>query len=138
MKISLEMAMTSSCFVWAVVMLWFAITSNESAVPYIPSNAFQEDTRCHTIPFLMPIKRDGCLKQKIQNNICAGSCLSVFIPQYGEKPLETCNLCQAKELVNVTVSLICMGKDRFYKVREEIEVVKSCGCEMKPHPCKRV
>ena len=132
------MAVTSSCLVWAVVMLWFAITSNESAVPYIPSNAFQEDTRCHMIPFLMPIKRDGCLKQKIQNNVCAGSCLSVFIPQYGENPLETCNLCQAKELVNVTVSLICKGKDRFYKVKEEIQVVKSCGCEMKPHPCRRV
>ena len=125
----------------AVVGILMALLSTEIAGAkdgQILPHVFESTSRCHTIPYYMTVQKNGCFKRKVDTNICAGSCLSVFIPQHGSTAMQTCSVCQPTSQKTIVVSLICMKHSKFYKVNEKISVVQSCGCNIKPRPCKRI
>ena len=126
---------TQSITAMAILLIWFSLANARQDLPSIPADAFRSSSMCHAIPYLMTINKEGCLKRKIQTNICAGSCLSVFIPRHRMAPMETCSTCQPKTQQNVTLSLLCKKKGVYYKEKELITIVSSCGCETKPHLC---
>ena len=124
---------TDLLIVWTFLV---SVASAKNDLPYLSNKAIQSNTRCKTIPFKMTINKPDCFKRKIDNNLCVGSCLSAFIPQHGNAPLEACNICQPVVEVNMTIGLTCRDGDRYFPVEEQVTVFKHCGCTLKNGPCK--
>ena len=98
----------------------------------------QKNAVCHTAPYNMTVRKEGCLKRIVQTNLCSGGCLSVFIPQFDSVNFGICSICQPTKQVKIKVPLFCNDKGRFYKIEEEISIIQSCGCHIKHKPCKRI
>lgn len=103
----------------------------------LSQSVLPNNSGCHAIRYEMTVKKEGCLKHKLQAYYCAGSCLSAFIPG-SSLDLGVCGLCQPIKQVKIQVPLFCGKKGRFYKTVEEVSVIESCGCHMKERPCKRI
>lgn len=120
----------------SIVLLSISPTSAKHG-PF-PSNVLQKQARCLAIPYEMKVKKEGCLEQKVQTHLCAGSCLSVFIPQPASADLGICSICQPKKQIKRKITLLCNQKGRLKKSEEKVSVVESCGCYVKQRPCKRI
>ena len=119
------------------ILLLFIPSTSPINGPF-PPNVLQKQARCQAIPYEMKVKKEGCLEQKIQTHLCAGPCLSVFIPQTGSADLGICSTCQPKKQVKRKITIFCNQKGRLKKSEEEVSVVESCGCYMKERPCKQI
>ena len=104
----------------------------------VSPNVFQSNSKCHTIPYRMTVKKNGCQTIKVQTSICAGACLSLFIPQHAKAGMGTCSLCQPTKQLAVKVTFHCNIQGKLHKTQEKIPVVKSCGCNIKQQPCKQI
>eukprot|EP00794_Sanderia_malayensis_P017656 gene17656-19412_t len=129
---------TRMAFALTAAILWgmLIVIAQPRRLPEISGTDIENSQFCNTLPFKMTIRKKGCMKTTIWNNVCSGSCLSVYIPQYKRAPLELCNLCQQKEHANVTIKLLCKRSGERVEVEETVSVVKSCGCKLQRSPCR--
>ena len=106
----------------------------KAALPIVSPKALSNSSGCFTIPFQLPLTRKkGCTNHRVRNNICLGSCKSVYILQPDKRlsgaDLKVCMVCQPTEKVRVKRLRKCEGEDKkIMLIEEEYDYVKSCGC----------
>lgn len=91
--------------------------------------------QCIALPFNQTVTKRGCLPVKIPNNMCFGTCSSMYIP-HGD-PLETypsikdtffdCRHCIPDKYQLIRVPMFCPGRKRKHRTKKVL-LVHSCSC----------